>query len=472
MIGRDEQAQLMNDALHKNKSSFLALTGRRRVGKTFLIDQVYANNFCLKVTGIQDATLQEQIINFTQKIQKHSKKRIAQPPQNWQQVFILLINYLETLPKNIKQVIFLDELPWICTHKSGFLKFLAHLWNDYLSKERHFILVICGSATSWITKKIINDKGGLHNRVTLQLQLKPFTLAETKAFLALKKIKFTNSAIVEIYMALGGIPFYLELLVNGESPAQAIQRLCFNDAAPLKNEYQNLYKAQFNNPENHEAIVTTLATSKNGLSRAVIINKAKITEGGPFTRSINDLILCGFVIEEQPFGKLKRGSVYRLVDEYSIFYHQFIKKNKTSSKGGWQLLAATQPYKTWAGYAFENICIKHTDQIKAALGIANVFTKTSSFTQNANNLTAGFQVDLVIDRNDNVIHLCECKFYNAPFEIDKKYATQLQIRKSLFMQNTGTNKTVFNTLITNYPMVSNPYALDSIDNSINIAQLM
>ncbi len=472
MIGRTQQIAIMTDALQLQRSSFMALTGRRRVGKTFLIEQVYQHYFCLKVTGIQGANTQEQINNFMQKLTEASQHTLVGQPTNWQQVFILLKSYLSKLSKRKKQVIFLDELPWISTNKSGFLQMLAHLWNDYLSKEKHFILVVCGSATSWITQKIINDKGGLHNRVTEIIQLHPFTLAETKAFLATKNIKLSNTAIVELYMALGGIPFYLEQIKKGESVSVALERLCFSEAAKFKNEYDNLYKALFDHPENYEAVVAALATVKNGLTREAIIKKSKITTGGPFTRTISDLIISGFVVEEIPFGKVKRGSVYRLVDEFSIFYHRFMKNYKKSVKGYWQQQASTQSYKIWTGYTFENICMKHADAIKKALGIQNVFTTTASFLHKGNNLTAGFQIDFIIDRNDQTINLCECKFYNAPFEIDKKHAAQLQLRKELFKATTSSQKTIFNTIITNHKMLQNMHSLDCIDNAITIDDFM
>lgn len=383
-----------------------------------------------------------------------------------------LKSYLQLLPKKKKQIIFLDELPWISTNKSGFLQLLAHLWNGYLSKQTHFVLVVCGSATSWITQKMINDKGGLHNRITLALQLLPFTLAETKSFFVEKKINFTNTAIVEVYMALGGIPFYLEKIRRGESPAQAIERICFKENASLKNEYDNLYKALFNNAQNHESIVATLANAKKGLGTEEIIKNSKILRGGPFTRTINDLMISGFVIAETPYGKLKKGIIYRLVDEFSVFYHKFMRNNKKTNTGIWQIISATQQYKIWTGYVFESICMKHVNEIKNALGINNVYTETASFTHKANNLTTGFQVDLIIDRKDQVINLCECKFYHAPFEIDKKYALQLLQRKALFKQITGTKKTVFNTMITNFKMVQNAHSIDSIENAISIDMIM
>ncbi|RYM33979.1 ATPase [Brumimicrobium glaciale] len=473
MIGRKEQKKLMNGFLDKKKSAFLAVTGRRRVGKTYLIDEVYDNHLCLRITGIQDADIQTQIYNFTQKIAEYSKLPIVTPPNNWQEVFSLLKIYLGSLPKTKKQVIFIDELPWIATKRSGFIQLLAHLWNDYLSKEKHFILVVCGSATSWITEKIVNDKGGFHNRLDQAIQLKPFTLKETKDFLMKKEIKLTDQAITEIYMVMGGIPYYLDQIKKGESVRQIIARLCFAENGILKNEYVNLYKALFENSDNHEAIVAALATSQSGLTRIQIISKSKVKEGGPYTRAINDLLVSGFVEEVLPYGRSKRGALYRLIDEYSVFYHKFITKNKKKGKEIWATLHQSQQYKIWTGYAFENLCQRHIDEIKNVLGISSVYTEHYSFNSKTDGSTqSNYQIDLIIDRKDDCINLCECKFHNGEFTITKEYAAKLRNRKQAFIESTKTKKTVFNTLITNHGVKENEHFLDVIDVSFTVSDLM
>ena len=471
--GRLEQVKVMQEDMKTKKSSFVAITGRRRVGKTFLIREVYQDNMCFMVTGIQNAEVQLQINNFVNKIAEYNNGTlILGTISNWQQVFFLLKTYLKSLPKNKKQVIFIDELPWMATAKSGFIQLLAHLWNDYLSKEKHFILVVCGSATSWITQKIINDKGGFHNRVTLPLHLKPFTLAETKQFLDFKKMSFTNTGIATIYMTLGGLPYYLEQIKRGESPTKAIERLCFSETGILKNEYNNLYKALFNNWENHEAIVATLAMAHNGLNRENLIKKSKISAGGPFTRTMSDLVLTGFVSETIPFGKLNRGKVYRLVDEFSVFYHRFMKGNERKNKEVWETISNSQAYKIWKGFAFETLCMKHIAEIKTALGIKNVYTETSSFTKIGTKTQDGFQVDLVIDRKDATINICECKFYESNFEITKNYAQQIKMRKTSFREITGTKKMIVNTFISNENIIQNEHSLEVVDAFFNVGELM
>jgi uncharacterized protein len=473
MIGREAQTKIMQDAIQSKNSSFVAITGRRRVGKTYLIKEVYEKNICFSVSGIQNANLQAQINNFVQKIAEFNNTMLVLGTVNdWQKVFILLKSYLKELPKNKKQVIFIDELPWIATAKSGFIQLLAHLWNDYLSQEKHFILVVCGSATSWITQKIINDKGGFHNRVNLPIHLKPFTLAETKLFLKSKNISFTDTGIAEIYMILGGLPYYLEQIKKGESPSKAIERICFSETGILKSEYNNLYKALFTNWENHEAIVAILAQSHNGLTRESIIQKSKISAGGPFTRAMSDLVLTGFVEESNPFGKKKRGSIYRLVDEFSVFYHHFIKGNEKKDSSVWQIISNSQKYKIWRGYAFETLCMKHINEIKNALGIRNVYTETFSFTKKGTATTGGFQIDLIIDRKDAAINLCECKFYESNFEITKKYAQEIKQRKTAFQEETKTKKMIINTFIANENIIENEHSLEVVDFFINASELM
>lgn len=473
MIGRAEQKQAMQLAINSKQSYFAAITGRRRVGKTYLIRQVYEKYFCFSITGIQNAGMQIQINNFTQKIPaKYTKAVNKGKITNWQQVFVALKLYLESLSKKKKQVIFIDELPWIATSKSGFVQFLAHLWNDYLSVEKHFILVVCGSATSWIKEKIMNDKGGFHNRVNLPIHLEPFTLAETKQFLLSKKIKLTDTGIAEIYMTLGGLPYYLDQIKRGESPTKAIERLCFSKTGILKNEYSNLYKALFSHWENHEAIVKALASKQTGMTRDELINKSKISAGGPFTRTMQDLILSGFVTENIPFGRNKRGVVYRLVDEYTVFYFKFIKGNEKKEAAIWQQISNTQAYKIWKEYSFETLCMKHVNEIKTALGIKAVYTETSSYRKIGNKTEHGFQIDLIIDRKDAAINLCECKFYENNFEMTKKYAQEIKNRKATFKKATGTKKMLINTFITNESMTQNAHTLEVVDAYIQLKDLM
>jgi uncharacterized protein len=469
MLGRIAQKKQIDDVLKSKKAAFIAVSGRRRVGKTYLVDSTMGKYYCFSMTGIQNGDLKTQIRNFSLKLSEYSNKPIVTIPNNWQEAFILLKQYLVTLPKNKKQVLFFDELPWISTHKSGFIQVFAHLWNDFLSKNSHFVLVVCGSATSWMTKRIMNDKGGLHNRITHLLHLKPFTIEESIEFLKTQNIRWTPSAYLEIYMMLGGIPYYLEHIKPGDSPATAINRICFGTSALLKNEYQNLYKALFNQPENHEAIVKILAQNNNGLTREAILKSTGIEAGGPFTRAMDDLLSSDFVEYLTPFGKKKKGMIYRLVDEFSIFYNKFMVNSKIND---WIGFSNQQKYRIWSGYAFENFCYKHVYLIKKALGIEGVYTNLSSYYKKGDQFHEGFQIDLVLERKDNIIHLFECKYHSGPIRIDKKYAKQLQERKSLFIAETQSSHTVYTSVLSNLPILENEYSQEVIDVKLSVSEIL
>lgn len=472
MIGRKAEIQKIEMLLASERSEFLAVTGRRRVGKTFLVDTLLSSRYCFNLTGIQNGNTQQQLINFGIKLSEYDGTFSPKTPQNWQMAFLHLKAHLKTLDTIEKHVIFIDELPWVATARSGFTQMLAHFWNDYLSKEKHFVLVICGSATSWITQKIINDKGGLHNRVTEIIHLKPFTLAETAEFLESKYLRLTPQEVTKVYMALGGIPFYLENLRKGESFATAIERICFSPQGILRNEYQNLYQALFNHADIHQAIVALLATRQQGLTRSEILEHFKTKSTGSYQRAIQELLVSDFIIENIPFGNKKRGVFYRLIDEYSIFYHRFIKPNRKYTKGVWQQLATSQTYKIWSGFAFENLCHKHIDEIKKALGISAVYTEIYSIRVQNETDKDGFQIDLIIDRKDDCINLCEIKFYADKFVITKSYYEQLVKKRQRFIEHTKTKKQVFLTLITNHGIAKNQYANEIVDSEVVLESLL
>lgn len=471
MVGREYDKKELLDLLSTDKSEFLAVTGRRRIGKTFLVDNVYEKHFIFKVTGIQNASMSEQLTNFSIKLNEYSNSQNFPIPISWQEAFHQLKTYLLNTKNKNKKVLFFDEVPWIYTPKSNFLQMLAHFWNDFLSKDAKHILIVCGSASSWLTKNIINDTGGLHNRITKSVNLLPFNLYETKNFLKSKNINLIDTEIVKVYMALGGIPYYLNHINKGENSKEIIERLCFSRNGILRNEYDNLYKALFKNSKIHEAIVEALAMSKKGLTINEIIKKNKTKKTGSFNRALQDLLATGFIAENNQFGRKIRNSIYVLNDEYSLFYHRFLKKNKKYSKGIWGQLSMSQSYKIWNGYAFETVCYKHINQIKKALGIAGVYTEISVLNVRADNGNSGFQIDLIIDRNDNTINLCEIKFYSGKFILDKKYTSILEERKLKFIEYTKTKKQLFITMITNYGLKQNQYSSMSVDTEVVLEDL-
>jgi uncharacterized protein len=469
MIGRKEQLLQIEELMNSGKSEFVAVLGRRRVGKTYLIDNAFEGSFCFKVSGLQEGSMNEQLRNFDRKLNLFGKsKSKIETPKDWGEAFDRLQKYCDKLSKKKKHVLFFDELPWMCTAKSNCLTYLAHFWNDYLSKNKNFILVICGSASSWIEKNITNNRMGMHNRLTEIIMLKPFTLQETKLFLESKRIKYTNSEISRLYMSLGGIPYYLDGIKRGETVTGAIDRLCFQEGGRLKNEYDNLYRALFKNYTAHESIIQTLAGAQKGLMRKEIIDKSKLEDGGAFTRAMSELIACGFVSTYNQFAKKKRDEVYRLADEYSSFYHKYIKKNsKTTS---WNTIASSQSYKIWLGFSFEFLVFRHVGQVLNKLGISGLDNRISTlYIHDGKKLNT--QIDLIIERSDNVVHLCEIKYYDTTISIDKYMYSNLKNKVDQLRNLAGVKKSIYITMICSNVIKKNEYALELVDSTVHLEDL-
>ncbi len=472
VVGRFfEKAELLKK-LHSSKAELIAVLGRRRVGKTYLIRTYYQKNMFFQFTGLYQGVMEDQLMRFTQTLQRaqRSKHAIAQP-QNWFEAFDLLTEMISRSRSKKKKVIFLDEFPWIATNKSKFLTAFTDFWNSYAVNRSDLIVVICGSAASWMINKVLKDKGGLHNRVTGRIILQPFTLGETQAFLRFKKIVINKQGIVQLYMALGGIPFYLDQIEIGESVDQAIDRLCFRRGSLLQLEYDELFKSLFTNADRHEKIVELLAKYPAGLYRDDLLKKAKLKTGGGVTHILDELMQSGFIWIDVPYGKKRNQKKYKLKDYYTIFYMKYIKANRNKSEKVWQKIASTPSFKSWSGLAFENVCMDHILQIKKALQIEAIISKASVWHSKSTDEMQGAQIDLVIDRADGIINICEIKYYNSPFVITKSYAMQLRTKMASFQHFTKTRKALFPTMITTYGLIKNQYSEGFIQNNIVMEDL-
>ena len=469
LIGRTKEQETLRKALLSDESEMVAIIGRRRVGKTFLIRSVYRERIDLEFTGVQNATRREQLDSFHFLLQKYARRNtILNLPKNWLEAFHQLITVLEN--KNTskkKKVIFFDELPWLATKKSGFLKALGFFWNNWASKN-NIVVVICGSAASWMIQKVVKDKGGLHNRITRRINLRPFTLAETETFLASRHLKLNHYNTILIYMIMGGIPHYLKEIQAGKSAIQNIDDICFSEDGLLADEFSNLYPALFEHSENHIAIIRALAMKWKGLTRAEIIKLGNLSNGGGVTKALDELIHSSFISSYFPFGKKRKDKLYRLTDEYSLFYLHFIERRRRNVKGAWQALSQTSTFKSWSGYAFESLCLKHIEQIKTALQIGGIYSESSSFFFAGNESLPAIQIDLLIDRNDQVINLCEIKFQQSEFIISKSYAEQLQKKIAVFSEISKTKKQIFLTMITTFGTTQNKHSLGLVDNDLKM----
>jgi uncharacterized protein len=449
-----------------------AIYGRRRVGKTYLIRTFCKDVIRFEFTGIHEATMKTQLENFSQALQLAAKSAVTLAiPANWLQAFMLLDTYLNTLPSDKPAVIFFDEFSWIETHKSGFLQAFDHWWNASASKKSHLKVIICGSAASWMIDKIINNRGGLHNRVTQTIRLLPFNLGETQAYLQSKGVVLDQYSQLQLYMAMGGIPHYLRNINPGESAAQIIDRLCFAKDCTLKNEFNNLYKSLFAHSENHERVIRALAVNGKGLTRNEIIDECGFTSGGTTSRILQELEESGFITPYIPFQKHANQSIYKLSDEYSLFYLKFIEHAKDTVDGAWLRQFGTPAYTIWSGFAFESVCQKHVKQVRRKLGIEGVLTSTASWRHAPGKDEQGAQIDLLLDRQDRCINICEMKFFSGEFLIDKKYAIELDNKVNVFRAETGTKNTLFLTMITTNGTRKNEHYLSRIQAEVLMEDL-
>lgn len=472
LIGRKPEIEILQEALNSNQAELITLYGRRRVGKTYLIRTVYEKEILLELTGAIQASNESQLENFYLALsQAFGLPYGLMPPQNWVQSFHVLRQLLEPVlaSSNTKKVIFIDELPWLDKHKSGFLSAFDYFWNNWASKQQNLVVVICGSAASWMIQNIVNNKGGLHNRLTRRIRLLPFNLYETEQFLKNQYSNLDRYQILQLYMATGGIPHYLKEVKRGESVAQTIDRLCFTKDGLLADEFKNLYTALFGSSEKHENIVKALANKPNGMTRNEIVETCKIPSGGGLTKLLEELSESGFIAEYIPFGKSLKDSLLKLSDEFSLFHLKFMGKSKSFGKGTWQTKSAGIAWRSWTGLAFENICMKHIVQIKKALGISAVYTEQSAWRYTPKNENEqGTQIDLLIDRQDNCINICEMKYASTEFTIDKSYSEKLFHKKQIFLEKTASRKTIFMTMISSYGVKQNDYYLNYIQNQLTI----
>lgn len=467
IIGRENEIALLQRMTDSPNSEFLAVYGRRRIGKTFLIRKYYTKQISFQMTGALKASTSDHLNIFYSAIKNVAEEPdIYSVPENWFDAFEILKNYIQTL-KEGKKVIFFDELPWIDTPRSKFLTALEHFWNSWASDRSDIILIVCGSAASWIIRKIINNHGGLYNRVTQRLHLLPFTLKETEEFLKAKKIILDRYQILQIYMVCGGVPFYLNQFVPGRSSFQEIDRLAFTKNGFLATEYNNLYHSIFNNPDKHIAIIEALASKPQGLTRVGLLKVLKIKDGGSISRILTELEDSGFINLGYPFNNKIKNAVYRIIDQYSLFYLKFIRQNQWSGPGSWLSRLDSPAWRAWSGYAYESICFEHLSQIKKALGISGVFTETSSWIDVANSV----QIDLLINRRDHIINICEIKFTQEQFTLTKAIKENIEKKVNAFKEETRVSKTIFPTLITTFGLKENIHSIGFIQNVITMDDL-
>lgn len=462
-IGREKEQKLLNDYLNSEQSEFIAIYGRRRVGKTYLIQQVIGDNYAFYVAGMNKVTMRMQLSNFMEGIRRKGGKVPA--VKSWLEAFFALESYLESLPQG-RKIVFIDEMPWMDTPRSNFISGLEHFWNSWASWRNDIKLIVCGSATSWIINNLIKNRGGLHNRVTHKIPLKPFSLGECQTYFSALGFRYSNKQIAECYMVLGGVPYYLSKMEKSESVAQNIDRLLFAEDGELRDEFQSLYNSLYKNATNHIKDVTALASKGMGLTRQEIIAKTKIADNGKFSTILEELDNCGFIRCYEPFsanmnkkGTNERQSpdtLYQLVDPFTLFYFQVMRKATAHDATYWTNTQNSTSHNTWCGLSFEMLCLNHIEQIKNALGISGIAANIFSWFGKGDNRKA--QIDMLIDRADMTINVCEMKYYNKPYALTAKDEEDIERKVNTLIEATGTDKSVIVTMITTKGIEKNEHS--------------
>lgn len=457
IVGREKEQAILGQLLHSKKSEFLAMIGRRRVGKTYLIKNFFEKSSCVffYCAGEKKGTLKHHLSEFAKQLGKTFYGGAdLMPSRHWRDAFDNLTKAIERIPQNKKIVLFIDELPWLATKRSRLLSALDYYWNRYWSHSKNVKLIVCGSSASWITENIINNTEGLYNRVTRTVTLEPFTLKEAAIFLSSVDIKLNHKQILDLYMVLGGIPHYLALVQKGLSAYQAIDELCFQKGGALVKEFSRLFESLFNESSDYIALVRAIAKHHYGIGQAKLIQEAGVSNGGSTIKKLKELEEAGFILEFIPYGHQEKGIYYKVIDEFALFYlywmepnlKTILKQDKTS--GYWLSKTKSPSYKSWAGYSFESICYKHIAQIRKALKIeAGAEVGSWRYAPKTEELQSA-QIDLLFDRADQAITICEIKFSDQEYGIDKKYANNIANKFEIYKKVSGTKKQLFFAMIT------------------------
>lgn len=456
MVGREEEIREMNERYDSGRPEFIAVYGRRRVGKTYLIDEALKDRITFRHSGLSPVDeqnhkngLKEQLRHFYLSLQLQGMKK-SKCPTSWLEAFFMLERHLQSIDDGTRQVVFLDELPWMDTPRSGFITALEAFWNGWAYHRDTMMLVVCGSATSWMTDKLINNYGGLYGRLTSRIKLDPFTLSECERFFQSKGITLSRYDIAQGYMVVGGIPYYLDYMRKGLSLVQNIDRMFFAEGAKLRDEYDRLFASVFSNPEQMKSIVQLLGTRHSGFTRQEILTKTGLDDGGAVTKLLKTLEVSDFIKSYIPFGKGKRDLHYKLTDPFCLFHLRFVQGQTEIDPDFWMHNVASQSVSAWRGIAFEELCFSHIGQIKKALDILGVSSKQSAFVVKGDGETEGMQIDLLIDRKDNVLNLCEMKFVGDEFEVDNDYEKKLRHRLQWMLDHMNRKQSLQMTLVTTF----------------------
>ncbi|HSX11417.1 MAG TPA: ATP-binding protein [Chlamydiales bacterium] len=475
IIGRKNEQTILKKILQSKNAELVAIYGRRRIGKTFLVREMFSSwSRYFELTGKKQAPLKEQLKNFAEAFSKAYYPGVALvPPRSWRDAFTLLTGEMEKAPSK-KYILFFDELPWLAGPKGGFVQAFDHCWNSYWSRMVNVKVILCGSAASWMLEHLIQAKGGLHNRITRTIHLEPFNLKETQEYLRSRQIRLNAKQVLDLYMVMGGVPYYLSFVEKGKSAEQNIQDICFSNNGPLLTEFERLFRSLFESAEIHLRLIREIARKRDGISRDELLQKSGMTSGGTFNKRIDELEAAGFIRGFIPYQHQKKAQYFRLIDEYSTFYLTWI--DPVASKGFpqinyWKACLHSGSWSSWAGYAFESVCFKHLPQILRALRLESIPCEVGSwrFIPKKGVKQQGVQIDLLFDRQDQAVTICEIKYSSGKYSIDKSYAKELHHKLEVFQERT--DKQLFLALISTFGVKKNLWSEDLVSAEATLKDL-
>lgn len=454
MVGRRKEQQQLRELADSNEAEFVVVYGRRRVGKTYLVRETFDGDFTFCHSGMARVGMTKQLRAFRSSLREWGNEKCPQLT-NWIDAFDELKRVIKGSERR-RKIIFIDEMPWMDTPKSGFVPALENFWNGWASARKDVMLVVCGSATSWIIDKVLRNKGGLHDRVTWQISLEPFTLKECELYAQSRGLDYTRRMVIECYMALGGIPYYWRMLRRGMSPAQDFDELFFSPNGQLRFEFDELYASLFKRKEPYIKIVTALGMRADGMSREELMAASGLSDGGRVGKYLNELEACGFIRRFRAVGKKTKDAVFQLIDSYTLFHQRFIAGADSAARR-WTDRLETSEYYAWAGCAFERVCLQHVQLIKRALEIGGVKTTEYSWRGIAPD-GRPVQIDLLIDRNDGIADLCEMKFTKDAYALTEDEWNRIVRRRGALRNVLPANKAIHVVMVTAQPMIRNAWS--------------
>ena len=457
MVGRKKEQERLEDAFRRDEAQLVAVYGRRRVGKTFLIRETFRGRFYFQHAGLASGSMAEQLMAFRDSLVRAGAKEVP-PLHGWREAFSALERFIAAGGTRSKKVVFIDEMPWMDTPKSKFAMWFEAFWNGWCSARKDVVFIICGSATSWIVKKVFRNRGGLYNRVTVRVHLEPFSLGECRELCRHMKLGFSDNDIAELFMVFGGVPYYWRFLQRGKSVAQNIDALLFSKDGQLRQEFDEVFCSLFGENPDYVKIVRALAARSCGMTFGDVLAASGLSKGGGALRLLNALEQSGFIRRYTAFGKKKQDTQFQLIDNFTLFHLKFIDGESNPDEYFWSHATIGPALNAWRGLAFEKVCLQHVAQIKRALGISGVLTRVFSWRHAADETYAdGVQVDLLIERADRVVNVCEMKYSQKPFVIDKAYDKQLRYKASAVMEYMKNRFAVHITMVTANGLAHNGY---------------